>query len=40
MFGSFILSEMRFSNYISSQMKLNKSTKRKANHILSQMRFE
>ena len=40
MFGLFILGEMKFNNYISFQMKLNKSTKYKVNNILSQMKFE
>ena len=38
MFGLPFLGEMRFDNYISSQMKLNILIKYKANHISSQMR--
>ena len=33
MFESLILNEMRFNTHILSQIKLNKTTKHKTNHI-------
>ena len=39
-FGSPILSEIRFDSHISSQIRWNKSIKHKTNHISSQIWFE